>query len=57
MSAEWPLIRKPNVVDCAVEGCPAQPYLRGLCKFHGDAKFYCEEILGLEEYDLARFGR
>jgi hypothetical protein len=57
VSAEWPLIRKPNVVDCAVEGCPAQPYLRGLCKFHGDAKFYCEEILGLEEYDLARFGR
>ncbi len=57
MSAEWPLITKPNAYRCAVKTCPAQPYLDGLCKFHADAKFYCEEILGLDEYDLARFGR
>jgi hypothetical protein len=57
MTAEWPLIPKPNVVTCSVETCPVQPYLRGLCKAHSDAKWYCEEILGLEEYDLTRFGR
>lgn len=59
MSAEWPLIPKPYVVRCDVGRCPDQPWIDGVCKFHSDARYYCDQILGLKEgeYDLARFGR
>jgi len=44
-------------VRCAVEGCRGQVYWDGLCKLHADARYYCEQILKLEDYDLSRFAR
>lgn len=42
---------------CAVEGCKGGEYLDGLCKLHADARYYCEQILKLEDYDLSHFAR
>ena len=42
---------------CAVEGCNGDEYLYGLCKLHADARWYCEHVLKLEDYDLSHFAR
>lgn len=42
---------------CAVEGCKGDEYLYGLCKLHADARWYCEHVLKLEDYDLSHFAR
>lgn len=42
---------------CAVEGCKGDEYLDGLCKLHADARWYCEHVLQLEDYDLTHFAR